>query len=80
MAVGISLLFGGRGLDSETFDHVLSIAALVACATYLYIAAGTVYGARGVTRILKVLPLTLAVAVIFLGYRFVLLLITLYST
>jgi hypothetical protein len=80
MAVGISLLFGGRGLDSETFDHVLSIAALVACATYLYIAAGTVYGARGVIRILKVLPLTLAVAVIFLGYRFVLLLITLYST
>jgi hypothetical protein len=78
--VGIDLLFGGRGLDSESFDHALSVVALVVCAAYLYIAAGTVYGARGAIRILKVLPLAFAVGCIFLGYRFVLLLITLYST
>ena len=78
--VGIDLLFGGRGLDSESFDHVLSVAALVVCGIYLYIATGKVYGAKGITRILKVLLLALAVGGIFLGYRFALLFITLYST
>jgi hypothetical protein len=43
-------------------------------------AAGSVYAASGATRIFKVLPLVLAVGGIFLGYRFVLLLITVYST
>jgi hypothetical protein len=43
---GVDLLFGGRGLESVRFDHALSIVQLVVCATYLYIAAGTVYGAR----------------------------------
>ena len=80
MAVGASILFGGRGLESESLDHALSIIMLVVCATYLYIAAETVYGVRGATRILKVLPLAVAVGGIFLGYRFALLLITLYST
>lgn len=78
--VGIDLLFGGRGLASESLDHGLSIVALVACAIYLYRAAGKVYGARGVARTFKVLPLALGVGGIFLGYRFALLLITLYST
>jgi hypothetical protein len=78
--VGVDVVFGGRGLESESFDHLLSIAELLACATYLYIAVGAVYGARGATRALKVLLLVVSVAGIFLGYRFVLLLITLYST
>jgi len=80
MVVGVDLLFGGRGLESERLDHALSIGQLVVCATYIYIATGTVYGAKGVTRILKVLPLAIGVAGIFLGYRFMLLLVTLYST
>lgn len=79
-AVGVNLLFGGHGLESESFDHVLSIVELVVCATYLYVAAGTVYGSRRTARILTVLPLAVAVVGIFLGYRFALLLITLYST
>lgn len=78
--VGIDRLFGGRGLESASFDHVLSIIELIVCAVYLYIAAGKVYGARGATRILTVLSLTVAVGAIFLGYRFVLLLMTLYTT
>jgi hypothetical protein len=78
--VGGSLMFGGPGLESPTFDHALSIIELLLCATYLYIAVGTVYGAKGATRILQVLPLAVAVGVIFLGYRFALFLITLSST
>jgi hypothetical protein len=58
----------------------LSVINLLACVTYLYIATGTVYGARGAMRVLQAAGLTLAVACIVLGYRFVLLLITLYST
>jgi hypothetical protein len=38
------------------------------------------YGSRGIRRILEIIPLTLAVAGIVLGYRFTLLLITLYTT
>jgi hypothetical protein len=78
--VGVDRLLGGHGLESERFDHVLSIVEVLVCAVYLYVAAGPVYGARGAARILKVLPLVFAVVGIFLGYRFVLLLITLYST
>ena len=78
--VGVVQLFGGPGLESENFDHALSIIELAACAAYLYIAAGVVYGAQGAIRILTLLPLVAAVAGIHLGYRFALLLITLYST
>jgi hypothetical protein len=78
--VGGSLFFGGPGLESDTFDHVLSIVELLLCAAYLYVAVGPVYGARGAVRILKVLGLALAVGTIFLGYRLTLLLITLAST
>jgi hypothetical protein len=78
--VGSSLLFGGPGLESGTFDHVLSIIELLGCATYLYISAGSVYGARGGVRIFKVATLVLAVAAIFLSYRLALMLLTLFST
>ena len=78
--VRVDRYFGGRGLESQSFDHVLSILELIACGIYLAIAAGTVYGSKGAGRILAALPLVLAVAVIFLGYRFVLLPITLCGT
>jgi len=58
----------------------LSAINLAACATYLYIATGTVYRATGAIRVVKVLGLALFVAGILLGYRFVLFLITLYTT
>lgn len=71
---------GGAGLRSDGFDHALSLLNLVICAAYLYVATGTVYGAEGAARVLKVAVLVLGVAGIFLGYRCALLLITLFST
>jgi hypothetical protein len=71
---------GGAGLQSTRMDNLLSVLNLAACATYLYRATGTVYRARGAIRVLKVLALTLAVGGMVVGYRFVIFLITLYST
>jgi hypothetical protein len=71
--------FGGLRSTSEPLDRVLSIALLLACAAYMYVATGVVYGGSGSVRVLKSIALTLAVAVIILGYRFALFLITLYS-
>ena len=76
----VDVWLGGPGFASESLDHVISITLLFACAIYLHIATGTVYGAHGALRVVKVSMLTLAVASIVLGYRFALLLITLYST
>ena len=70
---------GGAGFASETLDHVLAIALLAACAVYLYVATGAVYGASGVIRVLKVVALTVVAASLVLGYRFMLLVITLYT-
>ena len=78
--VAVDVLLGGAGLNSARMDNVLSLINLAACATYLYIATGTVYGASGAIRVIKVLALALAVAGILLGYRFVLFLVTLYTT
>jgi hypothetical protein len=80
MVPPVDLWFGGAGFASEPLDNVLSGTLLVACAVYLYIATGSVYGASGAIRVFKVLALTASVASIVLGYRFALLLITLYST
>jgi hypothetical protein len=76
----IDVWLGGAGYASEWLDYAISISLLVACAVYLYIATGAVYGASGAIRVVKVLALTAGVASIVLGYRFALLLITLYST
>ena len=76
----IDLLVGGAGFASDRLDHVISIAPLLACGMYLHVATGEVYGATGASRVFKVVALTVAVASIVLGYRFVLLLVTLYTT
>jgi hypothetical protein len=72
--------FGRVGFTSETLDHAITVVLLLACGMYLYVATGKVYGATGASRALKAGALTAAVASIVLGYRFVLLLITLYTT
>jgi len=77
---GADTWLGGAGLDSPDFDHTVSVILLLACAAYLHKAIGTVYGARGPNRVLKVMILTVALAGIVLAYRFVLLPITLYTT
>jgi hypothetical protein len=76
----VDLWFGGAGFASERLDHLIALALLLGCGMYLYVATGKVYGANGASRVLKVAALTTAVASIVLGYRFVLLLITLYTT
>jgi hypothetical protein len=77
---GVSKWFGGAGLASPRMDHALSIAQLLICAVYLYVAVGAVYGSKRGIRIVQVAVLALAVACLVLGYRFVLLPITLYTT
>jgi hypothetical protein len=76
----ISVWFGGAGLESETLDHAIFIGLLLVSAVYLYLSASAVYGDRGVVLVVKTVALTVAVAVVLLGYRFMLLLITLHST
>ncbi len=76
----LDVTFGGAGLQSARLDNILSIINFGVAALYLYIATGVVYGWRGVTRALSVLALTIGAAAILLGYRFLLFLITLYST
>jgi len=65
---------------TRNFDVAISLTLLVVCAIYLYIATGVVYGGTAVARALKTVVLTAGVAVIVLGYRFALLLVTLYTT
>lgn len=80
LAARFSAILGFRGLDAPQVDNVLSAANLAVGATYIYLAIGPVYGARGAGRVAKAGALALAVAAIVLGYRFVLFLITLYGT
>jgi hypothetical protein len=75
----IDVLVGGSGLRSPRMDNALTAVNLTACATYVYLAIGEFYRARGPLRVVKALVLTLAVAAIALGYRFALFLMTLYS-
>lgn len=76
----IDSLIGGAGFTSQSLDYVVIGILLATSAGYLYLATGAVYGARGMIRVLKTAALTAALFFILLGYRFVLLLITLYTT
>jgi hypothetical protein len=76
----IDLWLGGPGLASPALDDALAIGSLLMSAVYLYISAGRVYGGGGTARMFKAALLALAVGSIFLGYRFTLLLVTLYTT
>jgi hypothetical protein len=73
------VLAGSGRSDSQVLDGAISIALLAACGTYLYFATGAVYGGGRAARGLKAAALAVGAAVIVLGYRFALLLITLYS-
>lgn len=80
VAAEIDFILGGNGLNSAHVDNILSVFNLAASAVYLFMATGTVYGAKGKERIVKVILLTLTVGGILVGYRFLLFLITLYTT
>lgn len=80
LAAKACALLGFGGLESAPVDNVLTAVNLVACALYLYLAIGPVYAATGATRLMKAALLSVAVAAIVVGYRFLLFLITLYAT
>ena len=76
----VDLWFGGAGFRSESLDDTISIALMLVCGLYVHVAIGAVYGATGASRVFKAAALTVAVAAIVLGYRFVLFVLTLYTT
>ena len=76
----ISKSLGAGGVPPLPIDQAISLAMLLASAVYLYVAAGPVYGARGTARVIQAAVLATGVTWIFLGYRFLLLPITLYTT
>lgn len=75
----VPMLRGGARSTSDLLDNALSIGLMTACAVYLFFAARRVYGGTGAVHVLRVVGLTVGVAAIVLGYRFALLLITLYT-
>ena len=76
----LELALGGGGLASPFVDGFLSLFNVAACAVYLYLAIGPAYRANGASRYVATAVLAVAVAVLFVGYRFVIFLITLYTT
>ena len=80
LAARLSALLGYGGLNAPIVDNVLSVANLLACSLYVYLAIGPVYGTAGASRVAKALVLAIAVGAIVLGYRFALFFITLYGT
>jgi hypothetical protein len=77
---GISTLLGGVGLKWQLLDNSIAVALLLACTVYLFISAGKVYGATGFERWWKSGVLIIVATGIFLGYRLLLLLLTLRLT
>ena len=76
----VDVLFGGGGIESSIVDKVLSIFNLLACGTYVFLAIAPVYSASGWRRAAAALFLTLMLALLFVGYRFAIFLITFYTT
>jgi hypothetical protein len=75
-----SVLSGGPGLSSQLLDNSIAVGLLALCTLYLYLATRRVYHGRGAVGAVKLAILVLAATGIFLGYRFLLLLMTLYGT
>ena len=73
----LSLLGGGAGLEVPWMDTALSLFNLAACLAYLYLAIGKAYGIGGAKRAIAALFLSACVAVIVIGYRFLMFVVTL---
>jgi len=80
LAVAVDHLVGGPALRSTAFDHVLSALLLAACVAYLHRAVARVYPDKSLHTGLRTAVLGMAIALIFMGYRFILLPITLWTT
>lgn len=73
---GLSVALGGPGLSAGPLDTALSLFNVAVCGLYLYFAVHTAYGETGWRRLAKTVALTAALAVITVGYRFTIFLIT----
>jgi len=71
--------FGGDGLFSPLLDNILTASLIVLIGSYAFLSVGAVYGNAGAIRAIQALLLSVAVAAILIGYRFVIFLITLYG-
>jgi hypothetical protein len=80
LIVAIDTWVGGPNPASSAADVSLFAVQLFAAGTYLFYALRTVYEVRGARLWLSVLALVIAVGGGVLLYRFVVFLITLYST
>lgn len=76
----IDFLLVGRGLGSATVDNVLSVLNLLACGGYIFLALPKIYSAAGWRRWASTLVMTAVLALLFVGYRFVIFLLTFYAT
>jgi hypothetical protein len=74
------LLMGGSGLNSRTVDLVLSLFNFSVCATYVYLAIRPTYRSSGPSRIVETALLSIAIATLFVLYRFAIFLITFFTT
>jgi hypothetical protein len=79
VGAGVEAALGGPSAMAPWVDPVVSSTLLAACAAYLYAALGRVYDSRGARRALEVVVLTVGVAALVLGYRFVLFALTLHT-
>ena len=73
----LDLLSGGTGLASPRLDTALSLFNLAACFAYLHLAVGRAYDARGAGRVMAAAFLSVCVAAIVIGYRFLMFVVTL---
>lgn len=71
---------GGGGLQSGPVDKLLSVFNLLVCGSYIWLAIPKIYHAAGWRRTASALILTLGIALLFIGYRFAIFLITFYTT
>jgi hypothetical protein len=71
---------GGQGLGSPSFDTWMTALLLCGYIAYLYAALGRVYPSARLLLAVRALALGVVVAAIVPGYRFVIFLITLYTT
>jgi len=76
----LDIAFGGLGLRSGVVDKLLSVFNLLVCGGYIYLAVLRIYAASGAWKLAATIVLTSAVALLFVGYRIAIFLITFYMT
>jgi len=80
MLAQVDVLFGGGGLGSYVVDKVLTVFNLVACGGYIFLAIPKIYGTSGLVRLAASALFVSGLALLFIGYRFAIFLITFYTT